>query len=203
MVNPTRGTGQSRRPLTRRDIETAQSHTRSGAEAARWLNVDYTTYRKYARMYDLHERHKNPAGRGMPRKVINGMFGLKSLLAGEHPNYDRRRLKERLVRAGYLPEACSMCGFKEKRIVDGRCPLILHHTDTNRSNFALDNIDLRCLNCTYLTTGKVTEKQLVNFGVSDADLLERLTMDDIAEIQNSAWDDLDEDSDDSEDESDD
>lgn len=119
-VQPQRGTGYSRRPLLRRDIEIAQANTRSGHEAARYLKVNYGTYKKYAKMYGVFEDHINPSGKGISRKKTKGLYGLDSILAGEHPNYDRGKLKERLINAGYLSEDCALCGFKEKRVADGQ-----------------------------------------------------------------------------------
>ena len=42
-------------------IEDAQSQTKSNMAAARWLGVSYLTYRKYAKMYGLFEKHLNPS----------------------------------------------------------------------------------------------------------------------------------------------
>lgn len=188
-VQPNRGTGASRRPLLRRDIEIAQANTRSGHEAARYLKVNYGTYRKYAKMYGLFEQHINSSGRGISRKKTKGLFGLDSILAGEHPNYDRGKLKERLINAGYLSESCSLCGFNEKRIVDGRCPLVLHTRDGSE-NLNLDNLELRCYNCTYLTTGRVADRSLLTPASLSADMMANgLTMDDIAEMQDELMQD--------------
>ena len=40
-------------------IEDAQAVTKSNSAAARWLGVHYLTYRKYAKIYGLWERHLN------------------------------------------------------------------------------------------------------------------------------------------------
>jgi hypothetical protein len=146
-VNPSRGIGHSFRPLLQSDIERAQMNTRSAMEAARYLNVDYKTYKKYAKMYGLHDKHINQSGRGISRKKKTGVFGLDEILAGKHPNYDHTKLKERLIRAGYIAESCSLCGFDKKREIDGRAPLVLHCKDGNKRNLHLENLELRCYNC--------------------------------------------------------
>jgi hypothetical protein len=180
------GNNWQRRPLLRRDIETAQSQTKSGHQAAIYLNVSYPTYKKYAKMYDLFDVHKRLSGKGIPRSRIQGTHGLDSILAGNHPNYDRNKLKIRLIKAAYLPEECSMCGYCQKRVVDGKCPLVLHNKDGNNKNFSLENLELRCYNCTYLTTGNIVAKDpLQGVDVSqDLILSGKVTMDDIEAIQN-------------------
>lgn len=184
-VNPLRGVGPSKRPLLESDIKRAQENTRSASEAARFLHVDYKTYKKYAKMYGLFEQHKNPTGKGIARVKKRGKFGLDDILSGKHPTYDKTRLKERIIRAGYLAEECALCGYNKKRELDGRCPLILHCVDGNEHNLKLDNLQLRCFNCSYLTTGRVSAKHIMNPGVYDQDLLDTgITMDEIERIQN-------------------
>jgi hypothetical protein len=175
--------GHSRRPLLESEIKHAQSVTRSGAEAARFLRVQYNTYKKYAKLYGIFDEHVNQSGRQISRRKFKGVFGLESILNGEHPTYSRTKLKERLIAAGYLRQSCGLCGFHELRIVDGRCPLILHHVDDDYNNFSLSNLQLRCYNCTYLTSGKISVKRF-NIGVHDQDLLDRgFNAEDIAELQ--------------------
>ncbi len=182
-VQPGRGIGANARPLLESDIKRAQEHTKSAIEASRYLNVNYSTYKKYARMYGLFEGHKS-TGKGIRRKRTKGFFGLDSILAGEHPTYDQTKLKERLIRAGYLEESCVFCGFDKKREIDGRCPLVLHQKDDNRQNLVLENLDLRCYNCTYLTTGRVRGRAIMDPGVYDKDVIDTgITMDEIQRIQ--------------------
>lgn len=190
-VQPNRGVGPNRRPLLAKDIRVAQEHTRSAAEAARYLKVNYATYRKYAVLYDLFKHHDNQTGKGISRKKMKGVFGLDAILNGEHPNYDRGKLKERLLRAGKLEERCSLCGFDQKRFIDGRCPLVLHSKDGDSHNLTLDNLDLRCYNCTYLTTGSVSTKHLLNAGVYDQDLIETqtLTSEELDKLRDEMWSD--------------
>ena len=94
------GGGTNRRPPLKAEIEEAQRNTKSGAEAARWLGMSYLTYRKYAQIYGIFEKHKNPGGKGMlkPHGTGNRGVPLEKILAGEHPNYDPSRLKKRLLR---------------------------------------------------------------------------------------------------------
>ena len=151
------GGGTNRRPLTKIEILRAQRHSQSAMEAARWLGCSYETYRKYAILYGVHEQHINQGGRGIARPNVKGKrHSLMDIIAGKYPNYDTRRLKKRLVIAGYLDEQCSLCDFKERRITDYKIPLILNYKTMEIENpFALDNLMLLCYNCTFLTVGNL------------------------------------------------
>ena len=48
-----------------------------------------------------------------------------------------------------------MCGFKERRVLDYKMPLLLHFKDGNKSNYLLDNIELLCYNHYFLTVGDI------------------------------------------------
>ena len=150
------GGGTNRRPLLKRDIEEAQRRSMSAAGAARWIGVSYTTYKKYARLYDLHDHHLNPGGKGIPKPHVQGKrYPLEDILGGKHPNYDTRKLKKRLINGGLIDEQCAMCGMKERRILDFKTPLMLVFKDGNSTNHILDNMYLLCFNCTFLTVGEL------------------------------------------------
>ena len=58
-------------------------------------------------------------------------------------------------------EECSNCGFKERRVVDYKIPLILHFKDKNKQNYRKENIELLCYNCYFLTVGDIfNDKQI-------------------------------------------
>jgi hypothetical protein len=183
-VNPKRGTGQSIRPLLQRDIETAQRACKSAAECARYLHVSYTTYKKYATAYGLWKVNKG--GVGISRQKFKGVYGLQEILAGNHPNYDKTKLRDRIIAAGYLKEECGMCGFNERRISDGKIPLVLNCMDGDLKNLKLENLQLLCYNHTFLTSGPIT-KHSFSSGVHDADMEEAgLTEEDILKMQEEA-----------------
>jgi len=144
------------RPILRREIEEAQEHTRSGAEAARYLGVSYNTYKKYAKMYELFEQHKNPSGKGIPKSGMGGhKYPLRDILEGKHPTYNIAKLRERLIKSGTFEEACMLCGFSERRMTDYKVPLMLVFKDGDRTNHKLENLMLLCYNCAYLTVGEL------------------------------------------------
>jgi hypothetical protein len=154
-IDPKRVKGQSRRPLLFKDIQYAQSQTKSHAEAARYLHVSFGTYKRWATAYELYENEqKNAAGKGVSKQRTKGLFGLDEILAGKHPNYDRYKLKERLIRSGYLTASCELCGHTKTR-PDGRGPFVLQYRNGNTLDLAINNLYVLCYNCTYLTTGRV------------------------------------------------
>jgi hypothetical protein len=55
------------KPILRSEIEEAQRHTNSNSAAARYLNVEYTRYRKYAKLYGLFDSHSNVKGIGVDK----------------------------------------------------------------------------------------------------------------------------------------
>lgn len=59
------------------------------------------------------------------------------------------KLKNRLVKEGYLEEKCCCCGLTEW--LGQPIPLELHHKDGNKNNNSLENLELRCPNCHYFT----------------------------------------------------
>ena len=193
-VNPLRGMGNNRHVILQKDIEAAWTQVNSAMAVARYLNVSYKTYKKYARLYGIHKTNQHAYS---TRRKKRGAWGLDTILDGGHPNYDRTKLKLRLIAAGYLPEKCNLCGFDEKRIGDGKVPLLLIYKDGDNRNIKLDNLELRCYNCSFLTVGKVRnieQTMKAEFGgkldtltpeMIDKDVEDRgLSTEDIESIQN-------------------
>jgi hypothetical protein len=76
-------------------------------------------------------------------------------------NFSPDKVKKRLFEEGYLHEKCSCCNFEERRILDYRVPIILHFKDNNKKNYRLENLEILCYNCYFLTVGNIfTDKQI-------------------------------------------
>ena len=65
--------------ITKQMILNSQSQTKSNMEAARWLEISFNTYKKYAKMYDLYEKHKNQAGFGISKSKPTRTKKLKGI----------------------------------------------------------------------------------------------------------------------------
>ncbi len=161
------------KPLSKEQILAAISQTRSNRAAARYLNVSYPHYKKWAELYDsaepgyksLFEQHLNPSGKGIPKFLSNKGKepALLDIIEGrvDASSFSPDKIKYRLVSEGYLLEECSSCGFHERRVIDYKIPLLLHFKDKNKKNYRKDNIEFLCYNCYYLSVGDIfNEKQI-------------------------------------------
>jgi len=144
-------------PISKADIEHAQKNTKSNMEAARFLGVGYPRYKRYAKIYNLFDSHANPKGVGTPKGfgAKASSIKLKDIFANKHPSYSLVKLKHRMIARNIIPEECALCEFKEKRITDSKTPLILVFKN-GKKDFSLENLELLCYNCTFLTTGAPT-----------------------------------------------
>ncbi len=162
------GRGRSALNLSESEIRYAMENTKSNSEAARFLNVSFTTYKKYAKQFidpksdkTLWELHKNQAGKGIRKDIVQataGRYSIDKLLQGEYPNYPVWKLRNRILALGILPEKCSSCGYEERRITDDTTPLLLDFKDGDSTNHRIENLQLLCLNCYYMQTGNPYNK---------------------------------------------
>ena len=135
----------------------------SAMQAAAFLGIRYTTYKKYARLYTdretgktLYELHKNQFGIGIPKdvqKANKGIYSITNILEGKHPNYPTWKLRNRLLALGIFREECSSCGYSERRVTDDTVPLLLDHIDGDETNHIVSNLQMLCMNCYYQQTG--------------------------------------------------
>ena len=136
------------RAVTHKMIEDAQSQTKSNAAAARWLGVHYLTYRKYAKLYDLWERHLNQSGFGIKKGYGKYRKPLDELLSLDRKvKLTKKYLKKRLVGDSWVEEECSSCGYNEITIGKDTVALLIDFIDDNNDNTSLENIRLLCPNC--------------------------------------------------------
>ena len=150
------GRGRSALNLSESEIRYAIENTKSNSEAARFLKVSFSTYKKYAKQYTdsesgktLWELHKNQAGKGINKDVTRataGPYAIDRILDGDHPNYPVWKLR------------------------NDTTPLLLDHKDGDICNHQIDNLQLLCLNCYYMQTGNPYNKdkdQYWNYNLLD------------------------------------
>lgn len=147
--------------LTKSEVEHANEQTKSCSAAARYLRVSYNTYKKYAKQYGLFEEQKNQEGYGIsnPYNVKHGKYALADIVDGEHPQYETGKLKKRLLRAGWKEQRCEKCGFGERRADDKTVPLVLQHKNGDENDHRWENLEMVCLNCSYLYYADVPTKK--------------------------------------------
>ena len=161
------------KPLTKEMILAAMAKTKSNMAAARYLNVSYQHYKKWAKLYEasekeyktLFDQHKNQSGKGIPKFLRAGGKepALLDIIEGraDASSFTPEKIKYRLITEGYLLEECAQCGMKERRVLDYKMPLLLHFKDGNKKNYRKENIELLCYNHYFLTVGDIfTDKQI-------------------------------------------
>ena len=147
--------GRGTRPLLESEIKEAQKHCDTAIACARYLEVGYNCYKKWAKLYGLFKT--KPWGRGDKKAYWDpskGKYPLNQILEGKFPNYPVFRLKDLLIRSGVKKAECEKCGMKERRITDKKMPLLLSFIDGNEKNHLKNNLEILCLNCMFLYGGK-------------------------------------------------
>jgi hypothetical protein len=167
------GIGKTALNISETELRYAIENTKSNAEAARFLKVSFTTYKKYAKMYTdretgktLFELHKNQAGHGIRKDMCHaasGPYPIDEILQGKYPNYPAWKVRNRLFALGIFEEKCNSCGYSERRITDDTVPLLMDHLDGDETNYRLENIQMLCLNCYYQQTGNPFNKDKEHF----------------------------------------
>ena len=168
--------GLGARPILESQIIKVQETAMSAADAARMLRVSYNTYKKYAKLYGLFEKVKNPTGIGIKRAKFlrSSIYNIDALINGQHPKYPLVRFKRKLLNSGYVPKICGSCGFSEERLTDGKMPLLLDFIDGDLNNRTLENIRPLCYNCFFLLVGDRNQKKWYDRqGIPEQDVIEQ------------------------------
>jgi len=157
--------------LTEAQVRYAMANTSSNAEAANWLNISFTAWKKYALSYydpetglslfELHKQVGKEIRRKFPKtkyKSKTGRFGFQlyemtDIFLNKHLKYSRGRFKYRLIHEGWKEERCDHCGYNDRRTTDYTVPLYLIAIDGNEKNYALENQEFCCFNCYYCIYG--------------------------------------------------
>jgi hypothetical protein len=149
--------GKKRKPINESEILEAIEKTRSARKAAKFLGVSYPTFKTYAKKYGVHKTKGWPITKSVhirgPISPHRGKYPIDDILDGKHPEFPVHRLKDKLIRSNIKKAQCEQCEFKERRIIDGKLPLLLNFEDGNNKNHKLENMRLLCYNCTF-TSGK-------------------------------------------------
>jgi len=148
--------GRGAKPITRDEILDVQKISKSARECARKMGVDYRTYKKYARMHGVHKMMAYPPPKGLRpcanvRSPHTGKYKIEDIIQNKWPDFPIHRLKDKLIRSGKKESICEQCGFKERRLTDGKIPLLLAFEDGNKKNHQVENLRVLCYNCAFLT----------------------------------------------------
>lgn len=147
---------QKNRVILQSELEEAINRTSSYRQAAKILGVHYLTLKKYTKLYNIHNPKGWPVKKGAKKGPISpnlGKYPINDVLEGKWPEFPVHRLKDKLIRSGIKKAACEICGYSERRLTDGKMPLLLNFEDGNKKNHKLENLKMLCYNCTF-TCGK-------------------------------------------------
>jgi 5-methylcytosine-specific restriction endonuclease McrA len=161
------------KPLTKEQILLAMHNTLSNRAAARFLNVSYGHYKKWAKLYhefeggrDLFEIHLNQRGLGIPKHLAGNSkkqsnWNVLDVVEGRisHTHFKPEEIKRKMIEEGILKEECGLCGFHERRVSDYKIPIILNFRDNNPNHYNLGNIRFLCYNCYFLNQGDIFNKK--------------------------------------------
>jgi hypothetical protein len=117
--------------------------SKSMADAAKKLEINYKTLRKYTQELGLFE--PNQSGKGINKKGNGTKILLYEILDGLHPSYQTNKLRIRLIKEGVKKSECEICGINEW--LGKKLSLELDHVDGNKNNHRLDNLRIVCPNC--------------------------------------------------------
>jgi len=148
---------KSGKPILQSEIQEAIDRAPTAKKAAKLIGVSYITFKKYAKLYGIHKTKGWPVKKGIccrgPIDPHKGKFPIQDILDGKHPDFPVHRLKDKLIRSGIKKPECELCGYRERRITDGKLPVLINFEDGDNKNHKLDNLKLLCYNCTF-TCGK-------------------------------------------------
>lgn len=163
--------GRGFKPILKWEIEEAQKQNVNESAAARWLGVNFLTYKHYAKKYGLY--NPKPCIKGK-RELLNpfrGKYSLYSILEGKHPNLPSWTVKDKLIRSGMKKMECELCGYSQTRLDDGQAPLLLNHLDGDIHNHKIENLRIYCYNCSFVAGGGYVRKDSPKF---DPDYIQRI-----------------------------
>lgn len=106
---------------------------------------NYSTVSKRLHAFKINTSHFNGKGwrKGSDTPVVQP-FKLKDILVKDS-SYQSYKLKKRLISEGLKLECCENCGLSEwlGRII----PTELHHSNGNKKDNRLENLQILCPNC--------------------------------------------------------
>jgi len=165
--------GRGARPLLESEIKEAQEHCNNASDCAKYLGIGYNFYKRWAKKYGIFKT--NPWGKGDKKRYWapnKGKYPLNQILEGKFPEYPIYRLKDLLIRSGTKKAECERCGHKEHRLTDHKMPLLISFKDGNEKNHLLENIEILCYNCMFLTGRGYIRRGKVEFNFLDPDRIQ-------------------------------
>lgn len=114
------------------------------AQAARSLDIKYSTFKRLAIKLGLYE--PNQGRKGIKRELYEDKrIPIEDILSGKYPFYPTGFLKKRLIKEKVKENRCDECGISEW---NGK-PIVCHldHIDGDSKNHKENNLRMMCPNC--------------------------------------------------------
>ena len=166
---------KNKKPLLESEVREALDRAPSAKKAARLLGVSYPTFKKYTKLYGIHQTKGWPPKKGQgargPIDPKKGRFPIHDILDGKHPDFPIHRLKDKLIRSGTKKAECEQCGYGERRITDGKIPLLLNFEDGDKTNHKIENLKILCYNCTFCSGRGYIRRGTIHFSM-DPDVIQ-------------------------------
>ena len=138
-----------KRGITKEEFIRVATESLTCAEACSKLGLKYTTYKRYAEMFECF--HPNQSGKGTKKKS-SLKLDYEALLKGEIKQFVHgNNIKRYLFRQGLKEDKCERCGWSGKLPEKEFSQCELHHKDGDNSNNELSNLEIICPNCHSLT----------------------------------------------------
>ena len=138
-----------KRTWTDKQLAEAVKTSVTAAETIRKLGLslrpgNYPTVRKHITRLGLDTSHWQPNAIRIRKLIQHNTIPLEEILV-ENSNYDRSRLKKRLIKKKLLDYKCSICQLKDWN--NKSISLQLDHINGNSRDHRLENLRLLCPNC--------------------------------------------------------
>lgn len=133
------------------DLRIAVKKSTSIRQVLKLLNLklaggNYTQIGKYIKEYKIDSNHFTGKAWNKGIKLdFKPRISLEDILK-KNSYFQSYKLKKRLFLAGLKPMCCEECGWN-KKAVDGRLPLELHHINGNSRDNRIENLKILCPNC--------------------------------------------------------
>ena len=112
------------------------------AEAAAKLKLHFTTFKAYAKKWNLYRPNQGSKG---SKKPWQSSVSVHEIIEGKHPSFQTFKLKNKLLAEGLVENKCQVCGLTEWQGKQLNCEL--DHIDGDRTNHLLSNLRMLCPNC--------------------------------------------------------
>ena len=132
----------------------------SMAEAASKFDINFQTFRKYAKELGVWNPNQSGSGQLKSKADGNGKYALSDILEGKYPHYSSHKLRLRLIKSGLKQDVCEECG--QSNVYNGKpLSMQLDHINGDHYDHALKNLRIMCPNC-HTQTSTHGSKKLKN-----------------------------------------